>query len=62
MSFADFLLPLLIGASAVVYGIYSGRAEASRLRSLHLDVSNGKLRGYLVIFAVSTIIIASIIF
>jgi hypothetical protein len=62
MSLADFLLPLLIAASAVAYGIFAGRARASRLRSLHQDVSNSRMRGYLVIVAVIGIIIATFIF
>ncbi len=62
MSGADLLLPLLIAASAVLYGLHAGRAQASRLRSLHREVSNGKLRGFLTIGVVIAMILATLVF
>jgi hypothetical protein len=59
---SDLLLLVLIGAAAVAYGIFSGRAEASRLRGLSADLSNGKLRGILVIAAVAVMVLASHVF
>jgi hypothetical protein len=62
MSRADLLMPLLIAASAAVYGIFVGRAQASRLRNLHADVSNGTLRGFLALAVVVAIVLASFVF
>ncbi len=61
MSLLDFLLPLLIAASAVPFAIYVGRAQASRMRELSEDVLTGKLRGYLVIMVVIIISLASLL-
>ncbi len=62
MRFADLVLPLLIAAAAVIYGAFAGQARASRLRELHQDISTGNLRGYLVIFFVIVMILASFVF
>ncbi len=62
MSRADLLLPVLVAAAAVIYAIFVGRAQASRLRSLQGDVSNGKLRGLLTIAVVIAMILASFAF
>ena len=62
MRLADLLLPLLVAASALIYAIFAGRAQASRLRSLHVDVSNGRLRGFLTIAIVIATILASFVF
>ena len=59
MSLADLLLPLLVAASAAISAIFAGRAQASRLRSLHKDISNGNLRGYLTISVVIVVVFAS---
>lgn len=62
MSHSGFLLALLVAASAVIYEIYTGRAEASRMRSLHQDILNGKLRGHLVILFVIVMFLGSSVF
>lgn len=59
MSFADFLLPILIAVSAVFFGLFTGRAEAARMRELRDDVLASKPRGYLVILAVVAIVFAT---
>ena len=46
------VLSVLIGVSAVIFGIYSGRAKAARLRDLQQDLKDGKPRGYLVLAVV----------
>ncbi len=53
-------LQLLIAASAVVYAIFAGRAQASRLRNLREDISHGRMRGFLVVAVVIALILASL--
>jgi hypothetical protein len=62
MSLADVLLPLVIAATAAIYGIASGRARASRLRELQDDISQGNLRGYLTLAIVIILILVSFAF
>lgn len=61
MSLAAILMPLLIAASSVIYAIFAGRAQATRLRALNQDVSNRKLRGYLTLSVVIAMILASLL-
>jgi len=61
MTFSEIIFPLLIAVSAVVYGIFSGRAQASRLRSLHRDILKGNRRGYLIILIVIFMVVASVV-
>jgi hypothetical protein len=58
----NFLLPLLVAAFAVPFAIFVGRAQASRMRGLREDIMTGKLRGYLVIFFVIMLVLASSVF
>ncbi len=62
MSKWEFLLPLLIAASAVPFAIFAGRAQASRMRELGEDIVTGKARGHLVILVVLFMVFASSIF
>ena len=62
MRLTDLLLPFLIAACAVGYGLFVGRARASRLRELQANVSNGNLRGYLAIAIVVGFVLASSVF
>ncbi len=59
MSLAGILLPVLVAVSAVIYGIFVGRAEASRMREVRGDILAGNLRGSLVILVVISAIFAS---
>lgn len=59
MSGENLLLPFLVAIAAAVFAVYAGRAQASRLRNLHVDIANGKLRGILTIAAVIVMVIAS---
>jgi hypothetical protein len=62
MTVLKILLPFLIAAAAVPFGIFAGRAQASRMRELRDDISTGKLRGYLVILVVIIMFIATSLF
>lgn len=62
MGRADLLLPLLVAASAAIYAVLAGRAQASRLRNLQADVSAGNLRGFLMIAVVIAMVLASSVF
>ena len=59
MSLAGILLPVLVAVSAVIYGIFVGRAEASRMREVRGDIVAGNLRGSLMILVVISTIFAS---
>lgn len=58
MSLAHVLLVLIIAASALIYAIFAGKAQAGRLRSLEMDFLDGKLRGFAVIVFVLLMILA----
>lgn len=62
MTLTDIVLPILIAAAASIYAMFAGRAQSSRLRGLHQDFANGKLRGYLTISVVPAVMLASHIF
>lgn len=49
----NLALQVMIVLAAVAYGIFSGRAKAERLRQLHADLKDGKMRGYAVIGTVA---------
>ncbi len=62
MSRADLLLPLLIATAAAIFGHFSGRAEAKRMRHLRDDILAGKPRVHLVVLFVFVMILASSVF
>lgn len=59
MKLSYFLLPSLIIASAMLYAVLVGRSQAGRLRSLQMDLADGRLRGFAVIAVVIAMILAS---
>jgi hypothetical protein len=59
MNLSDFVMPLIIAVCATVYAIFVGRAQASRLRSLQVDISKGSLKGYFVVLAVIAMVLVS---
>lgn len=61
MDRADILLPVLVVVSAVVYGLFVGKAQAGRLRGLQADLVQGKARGFLVLAVVIGLILVSLV-
>ena len=59
MSLWQLLLPFVIAALAVPFGIFAGRAKAARMREFREHLLTGKARGYLVILVVIIMVIAS---
>jgi hypothetical protein len=59
MDWTDILLPSLVAVLAAIFAVFAGRAQASRLRGLHVDARNGNLRGILTIAAVIAVVFAS---
>ena len=59
MNVWQLLLPVVIAALAVPFGIFAGRAKAARMRELREHLLTGKARGYLVILVVIIMVIAS---
>lgn len=57
MNIWQLLLPFVIAALAVPFGILAGRAKAARMRELRHHVLTGQARGYLVILFILIIMV-----
>lgn len=54
---SSILLQLLIVVVAVIFGIWTGRAKAARMRELRDDLSEGRPRGYAILAIVAAVIL-----